>query len=63
MYNLWMGMGGKKTLKEKLKIEQNKHQFVFPPILPIYEMEADCFPVTEGTENKPDSPSGEGKLS
>ena len=49
-----MGMG--KKPKEKVKKEQNKHPFGFPPNPPIYKMEADCFPVSEETKNKRDIP-------
>ncbi len=38
---------GEKTLKEK-KIDRKKN--LHPS---VYKMEADCFPVSEGTENKP----------
>ena len=46
----------RKTPKEKVKIEQNKHLFGFPLIPPFIKLEADCFPVFELTENKPDIP-------
>ena len=42
---------GRRTPKEKIKIELKKHAFGW-----IYKMEADCFPVSLGTENKPDLP-------
>ena len=40
--------------EEKAKIEQNKHYF--PSQQSIYKMEADFFPVYEGSENKLDLP-------
>ena len=45
-------VNGRKTPKEKVKIEQNKHHLVSLPC-PTYNMEADCFLVSKGTENKP----------
>ena len=47
-----MGMGEPPPSKK----EQNKHPFGFPPIPPIYKMEANYFPVLERTENKPNLP-------
>ena len=36
-----------KNLKEKVKIEQNKHPFCYLPIPPptVFKMEVGCFPV------------------
>ena len=42
--------------ERKSKIEQKKHLFDYPPIPPVCKMEADCFLVSKGTENKLDLP-------
>ena len=48
-----MGLGEKKT-KDETK------EKIFPVWLPshplVYEMEADCFPASKNTENKPNLP-------
>ena len=48
-----MGMGEKPR-----NIQNTQTKEKFPVWLlshsPVYEMEADCFPVSENTENKPD---------
>ena len=36
--------------------QRKKFPVWLPSHLPVYEMEADCFPVSENTENKPDQP-------
>ncbi len=49
-----MGMG-EKTPKYIQGENQGKNPpFGCPPIPPSTKMEADCFPVSENTENKPD---------
>ena len=51
-----MGMGGKPRNMYKRK-PRKKFPVWLPSHPPIYEkMEADCFPVSENTENKPDLP-------
>ena len=50
-----MGMGEKPRNMYKRKTRKNS-PFGRPPILPPTKMEADCFPVYENTENKPDPP-------
>ena len=71
IYNLWfiynefcmMGMREKaRNIQKKKKNEyENQGKMWLPSNNPIYEMEADCFPVPENTENKPDLPKvGEG---
>ena len=67
IYNLWfiynefytMGMGENPRNAKKRKTEaKNKEKLPvwLPSNPPVYEMEADCFPVSENTENKPDLP-------
>ena len=47
-----MGMGKEPRIIYKAKTKEKS-----PVWLPVYEkMEADCFPVSENTENKPDLP-------
>ena len=55
---LYDGNGRKKTKYNKTnKRNQGKNSsFGWPPIPPVYEMEADCFSVSKITENKPDLP-------
>ena len=49
-----MRMGEKKTRKRnKIKPRKNS-SFGYPTILFIYDMEVDCFPVSESSENKLD---------
>ena len=45
---------GEKPRNEKAKNEYNKEKFPvwLPSYPPFYNMEADCFPVSENTENK-----------
>ena len=40
----------------KKNLEQKKNLFDYPPIPNNYNMEADCFLISEGTKNKPDLP-------
>ena len=47
-----MGMGEKKTKENAKKISP----FGYSLIPLFYDMEADCFPVSENTKNKPDIP-------
>ena len=46
---------GRKIQKTKQK---KKFTLLVAPLIPppVYEVEADCFPVSENTENKPDLP-------
>ena len=63
IYNLWyiynelcmMGMGEKSRNIQNTKTKE-KFPVWLPSHSPVYEMEADCFPVFENTENKPDLP-------
>ena len=50
-----MGMGEKKPEIQKTKTRK-KSPVWLPSHPPVYEIEADCFPVPENTENKPDLP-------
>ena len=45
---------GRKTPKYTKKKPRNKFPVLLPSHPPFCEMEADCFPVSENTENKPD---------
>ena len=45
-----------KTPKEKVKNRTKKNPVWFLSHPFIYKKEADCFPVSKGTENKPDLP-------
>ena len=48
---------GRKTPKYKNEYEtKEKIPIRLPSHSPFYEMEADCFPVSKNTENKPDLP-------
>ena len=49
------GDGRKKNETKKTKPRKNS-PFGYPTIPPSTKMEADCFPVSENTENKPDLP-------
>ena len=53
-----MGMGEKPRNIQKYKSENKGKNslFSYPPIPPSAKMEADCFPVSKNTENKPDLP-------
>ena len=42
-------------INEKVKPRKKIHVWL-PSHPPVYEMEADCFPVSDNTENKPDLP-------
>ena len=50
-----IGMGEKRRNIYKQKPRKNS-PFGCPPIPTSTKMEADCFPVSENTENKPDLP-------
>ena len=50
-----MGMREKPRNIYKRKLRKNS-PFGCPPILPSMKIEAECFPVSENTENKPDLP-------
>ena len=64
LYTIYESDGnGRKNPKEKVKIEQNKNRFVFSPIPPSIKRRPTFFLISEGTENKPDFLSGEGRLS
>ena len=56
IYNLWFIYGnGRKTAKYiQMKTKEKIPLFGCPPIPPFTKMEADCFPVSENTKNKPD---------
>ena len=58
---MWYDGDGRKTPKyTKDEIKEKIPRLVALPS-PVYEVEADCFPVSENTENKPDLPLvGEG---
>ena len=60
--NVYDGDGKKTPNNEKTKPRKRFSQFGYPPITPVYEMEADCFPVSENTENKLNLPKGGGIL-
>ena len=51
-----MGMGEKNPKYTKSENKGKNSQFGCPPIPTSTKMEADCFPVSENTENKPDLP-------
>ena len=53
-----MGIGEKKNQNEKDETKEKRFSpFGCPPIpTPSAKMKADCFPVSENTENKPDLP-------
>ena len=52
-----MGMRGKKPKYIQSENQGKNPTFGCPPIPPsMKKMEADCFPVSENTENKPDLP-------
>ena len=61
IYNLWfiynhcvMGVGEKPRNIYRAKTKEKKFPVWLPSHPPVYEMETDCFPVSENTENKPD---------
>ena len=58
IYLQWIlddGNGRKKT-ENIIKRKKYETKEKIPSYYPVYEMEADCFPVSENTENKPDLP-------
>ena len=57
-----MGMGENTRNVQKTNTKNKENFPVWSPSHPhVYEMEADCFPVSENSENKPDLPQvGEG---
>ena len=56
IYNESIWWGWEKKPKHE-KYETKEKDFPRLVALPVYEMEADCFPVSENTENKPDPPT------
>ena len=44
------------TIKRKNETKEKIFPVRLPSYLPVYEMEADCFPASENTGNKPDLP-------
>ena len=61
IYLQWMsydGIGGntQNTIKRKNETKEKIFPVSLPYHLPVYEMEADCFRVSENTGNKPDLP-------
>ena len=55
--NVYDGDGRKKTEIYTRRKQRKKSPVWLPFHPPVYEkMEADCFPVSENTENKPDLP-------
>ena len=54
--NLYAGNGRKTTKYVQYEKQGKIPRLVAPPIFPSTKMEADCFPVSENTENKPDLP-------
>ena len=54
---VYYGGGRKNPENEKDETKEKRFSpFGCPPIPPSTKMEADCFPVSENTENKPDLP-------
>ena len=51
-----MGMGEKPRNTKTNAKTMEKFPVWLPSHPPVYEMEADCFPVSENTENKLDLP-------
>ena len=53
-----MGIGEKPRNIQKIQKRKQRKKFPvgLPSHPPVYEMEADCFPVSENAENKPDLP-------
>ena len=63
IYNIWfiyknlIWWGWEKNREiYKRRYKGKKIPVWLPSHLPVYEMEADCFPVSENTENKPNLP-------
>ena len=55
LQNIVYGRWEKKTKRKQKRIKPKKKFSVWLPSHPhFYDMEADCFPVSEITENKPD---------
>ena len=54
--SVYDGDGRKKNQKTKNETKEQIFPVWLPSHPPVYEMEADCFPVSENTENKPDLP-------
>ena len=50
-----MGWGWEKRLRQKKGNERKKIPVWLPSHPFFYDMEADCFPVNENAENKPES--------
>ena len=53
-WTLYDGNGRKTPKCNKTNLSEIPHWLPSHP--PVYEIEADCFPVFENTENKPDLP-------
>ena len=51
-----MGMGEKPEIQKTNSKQKKKFPVWLPSHPPFYEMVADCFPVSENTENKLDLP-------
>ena len=47
---------GRKTPKNTKDEAKQKFPVWLPSHSPVYNVEADCFPVSENTKNKPDLP-------
>ena len=64
MYEFYLqgmvNMMGEKP-ERKSEIEQKKKPFGYPPIAPSLKKEANCFSVSEATENKPELPNRQKK--
>ena len=57
IYNEYIWWEWEENPEIRTKENQGKNSpFGCPPIPPSMKMEADCFPVSENTENKPDLP-------
>ena len=55
--NVYDGDGRKKPENEKDETKEKRFSpFGCSPIPPSIKLEAECFPVSENTENKPDLP-------
>ena len=59
IYLQWMSYyGNRRKTQNTIKRQNETKEKIFPVWLPshptVYEMEADCFPVSENTGNKPE---------
>ena len=52
--DIWWEREKNPEIQKQMRKPRKRFPILLPSHPPVYEMEADCFPVSENTENKPD---------